>query len=132
MLTQTGVIAVWAYGLNTVEGPEVNELVHDFYAKIIGPYWPPQRRFVEEGYRTIPFPFEEIAAPAFCMEARWKFEQLLGYIGTWSATNRYIKDTGYDPLKSLACGLKKVWGNMDSPRCILWPLSLRVGCLTIP
>ena len=56
VLTPNGVIAVWAYGINTVEGDDTNQLVQDFYSKTVGPYWPPERRFVEEGYRTIPFP----------------------------------------------------------------------------
>lgn len=131
VLLPTGVIAVWAYGLNAVAGNHVNELVHAYYTRTVGPYWPPQRRFVEEGYREIPFPFEEIKPPTFRMQARWKLDQLLGYFSTWSATGRYIKATGQDPLKPLARELKQVWGDADTPRHIAWPLSLRVGRLSI-
>lgn len=127
VLTVNGVIAVWAYGINTVEGDAANQIVQEFYAKTVGPYWPPERRFVEEGYRTIPFPFVEIATPAFRMEARWTLDQLLGYFSTWSATNRYIKTTGCNPLEPLATKLRRVWGDTNAPRSILWPLSLRVG-----
>ena len=127
VLQPGGVLAVWAYGINEVEGDTVNRLVQDFYSNIVGPYWPPERRLVEEGYRTIPFPFAEIAAPSFRMEARWTFEQLIGYFSTWSATNRFIKATGRNPLEPLSDALTRPWGDINLPRRVTWPLSLRLG-----
>jgi ubiquinone/menaquinone biosynthesis C-methylase UbiE len=127
VLKPNGVLAAWAYGMNEVEGDTVNQLVQDYYANVVGPYWPPERKLVEEGYRTIPFPFTEITGPTFRMEVRWTSEQLLGYFSTWSATNRCIKATGEDPLGPLSEKLKRVWGSADSPRLVTWPLSLRIG-----
>jgi ubiquinone/menaquinone biosynthesis C-methylase UbiE len=127
VLRPGGLLAAWAYGIDEVEGDAVNQLAQDYYANIVGPYWPPERRLVEEGYRTIPFPFAEIALPTFRMETRWTLEQLLGYFSSWSATNRYIKATGRNPLEPLSEKLTKVWGDVNSPRLVLWPLSFRVG-----
>jgi ubiquinone/menaquinone biosynthesis C-methylase UbiE len=127
VLKPRGVLAAWAYGINEVEGNAVNELVQDYYSNIVGPHWPPERKLVEEGYRTIPFPFAEITPPAFRMEARWTLEQLLGYFSTWSATNRFIKATGRNPLEPLSVSLRGVWGDAKSPRLVTWPLSLRLG-----
>lgn len=127
VLVSNGVLAAWAYGINTVEGDAVNDLVQDFYANTVGPYWPPERKLVEEGYRTIPFPFAGITAPDIRMEARWTLDQLLGYFSTWSATNRYIKATGRNPLGPLATELSRAWGDPTSPRLVVWPLSLRAG-----
>jgi hypothetical protein len=120
-------LAAWAYGINQVEGEPVNELAQDFYANIVGPYWPPERKLVEEGYRNVPFPLAEVAAPTFRMQARWTLDQLLGYFSTWSATNRFIKATGRNPLIELSQNLRQVWGNRAAPRLITWPLALRVG-----
>jgi ubiquinone/menaquinone biosynthesis C-methylase UbiE len=128
VLRPGGVLAVWAYGVNEVEGDTLNRLVQDFYSNIVGPYWPPERKLVEEGYRTIPFPFTEIAPPSFRMEARWTLEQLIGYFSTWSATNRFIKATGRNPLEPLSDALARSWGEVNRPRRITWPLSLRLGC----
>lgn len=61
------------------------------------------------------------------MEARWTLEQLLGYFSAWSATNRYLKATGRNPLESLSAQLSRVWGNTNATRLITWPLSLRIG-----
>ena len=127
MLSPGGVLAAWAYGMNEVEGDAINQLVQDFYSKTVGPYWPPERKLVEGGYRTIPFPFAEITPPTFRMEARWTLEQLLGYLSTWSATNRFIKATGRNPLEPLSEALARVWGDPTSPRLIGWPLSLSLG-----
>lgn len=127
VLAPGGVIAVWAYGINTFEDDNVNQIVQRFYAETVGPYWPPERMLVEAGYRTIPFPFAEITPPSFHMQAHWTLEQLLGYFSTWSATNRYIKATGRNPIVPLAEELKRVWGNANQARQISWPLPVRIG-----
>jgi ubiquinone/menaquinone biosynthesis C-methylase UbiE len=127
VLKPNGVLAAWAYGINSVEGDAVNQLVQDFYANVVGPYWPPERKLVEDGYTTIPFPFVEITPPVFRMEARWSLEQLLGYFSTWSATNRFLKATGRNPIEPLSEELSHVWGDINSSRIIVWPLSLRIG-----
>lgn len=127
VLKPNGVLAAWAYGINTVEGDGVNQVVQHFYENVVGPYWPPERELVEAGYRTISFPFAEITPPVFRMEASWTLEQLLGYFSTWSATNRCIKATGRNPLEPLSQELSRVWGDANSPRRIVWPLSLRLG-----
>jgi SAM-dependent methyltransferase len=127
VLAPGGKIAVWAYGINTVEGDAVDALVQDYYANIVGPYWPPERKLIEEGYRTIPFPFAEITPPPFQMQADWNLDGLVGYFSTWSATNRYIKANGHNPLEKLAADLKTVWGDPALPRRVVWPLPVRIG-----
>jgi len=127
VLKPGGVLAVWAYGINEVEGESVNQLVNEFYVNTVGPYWPPERALVEAGYRTIPFPFAELTPPAFRMEARWTLEQLLGYFSTWSATNRFIKATGRNPIEPLSTAMLRVWGDPNATRLITWPLLVRLG-----
>lgn len=127
VLRPAGILAVWAYGINEVEGAATNEIVQDFYGNIVGPYWPPERRIVEEGYETLPFPFAEVRPPGFRMQARWTLQQLLGYFSTWSATNRFIKTRGENPLPALRDRLAKSWADAETARLVTWPLTLRVG-----
>jgi ubiquinone/menaquinone biosynthesis C-methylase UbiE len=127
VLTADGIIAVWAYGIDEVEGDAVNALAQDYYSNVVGPYWPPERVLVEQGYRTIPFPFTEISAPPIHMEMQWDLDALLGYCGTWSATNRFIKAKGFNPLERLEKELSEVWGERHRTRRVTWPLSMRVG-----
>lgn len=121
-----GVLAAISYGEVRVEG-EPDRVVSHFYHDLIGPYWPPERRYVDENYTTIPFPFAGIAAPTFAMEAEWEMGHLLGYLGTWSAVKEYERKRGENPLAMIADELATAWGDPGRPRRISWPLNLRAG-----
>lgn len=123
-----GLLAVWTYGLMDCT-PEVDRCVRRFYSETVGPYWPPERALVESGYRDIPFPFAPVPAPPFAMEAQWDLGELMGYLGTWSATRRYIEERGSDPRQPIADELSAAWGSPRMKRRIQWPLSLKLGCV---
>ncbi len=127
VLRPAGVLAAWTYGVLTVQGSAVDALVQEFYRQTVGPYWPPERAQVEDGYRSLPFPFAAIAPPTFSMEASWALPELFGYLRSWSATGRYIKANGHDPVTALAAELAPLWGPSADRRLVTWPLSLRVG-----
>ena len=126
VLRPSGILAVWSYGLFECS-PAVDVLVRRLYADIVGPYWPMERRLVEEGYRSLPYPFPELAPPAFAMEARWTLAQTAGYLNTWSAVQRYRKDRAEDPLDLIAAELTAAWGDPAAAQRLRWPLQLRVG-----
>jgi SAM-dependent methyltransferase len=128
VLKPGGVLAVWTYGVQTLDDEQINAHVQHFYREIVGPYWPPERALVEVGYQTIEFPFAEIAVPAFAMTADWPLARLLGYFRSWSATGRYIQAHGADPVVGLAEALAPLWGEPETVRQVTWPLALRVGC----
>lgn len=126
VLMPHGVIAEWSYGLLHVPtAPHVTDLVNAL-DRDIGAWWPPERRHIDEGYQSLPFPFEPIDIGKFDMQADWTREQLLGYLGTWSAVTRFRDDRGSDPLEPLAAAMADAWGTVPTHR-IHWPLTLRVG-----
>jgi hypothetical protein len=127
VLRPGGLLVAWTYGRQRVDDGPVDEVLDDFYHRVIGPYWAPERRWVETGYRTLQFPFEEIAIDAPPMIAKWSLAQLLGYIGTWSAVARCREVTGKNPLAELAEPLVPLWGDPSAPRRVEWPLSVRAG-----
>jgi SAM-dependent methyltransferase len=127
VLTSDGVLAVWTYGLQRLDEPALNRVLAEFYHETVGAYWAPERRHVESGYRTLPFPYPELPGPALEMRQRWSLRDLLGYIGTWSATQRAREVTGKDPVADLSKVLSPLWGASDGLRLVRWPLSLRVG-----
>lgn len=122
-----GLLAVWTYGMHSTSDKSIDALVRYFYSHIVGAYWPPERRHVETGYRDLPFPFADIAAPAFAMTAHWSLPQLLGYLRSWSATARYVRERGVDPVLELGAQLATLWGDTDAALTITWPLALRAG-----
>ncbi len=127
VLKPSGVVAVWTYGPLHLQGTDVDALVQEFYYEIVGPYWPPERRLVEDGYRTLVFPFAELAPPSFNMEADWERGRLLGYLRTWSATARYVDDKGVDPVAVFEERLAPLWPDVHQTRRVSWPLAIRVG-----
>lgn len=126
VLAAGGALAVWTYKLLSVT-PEVDRILVPFATGTVGPCWPPERRYVDEEYRTLPFPFAEEPAPRFTQVERWDLGRLLGYVATWSAVKRYAKRHGEDPLPALARGLAEAWGNPDQVREVALPIYLRVG-----
>lgn len=124
VLRAGGVLAVWTYSLFRA-GADVDTVVADFYRNVVGPYWPRERRHVEEAYAQLPFPLPEIDAPHFALRTDWRWEQALAYVGTWSAVARYRRLRGSDPLVVLAPRLHAAWG--EAQRTVHWPLHLRVG-----
>jgi SAM-dependent methyltransferase len=118
-----GVLAIWCYGLSSIT-PEIDAVVHELYEDRLGPYWEPERRLVEVGYRTVAFPFPELSVPAFAMELTWTPDHLMGYLGTWSPLKRYRDEKGEDPLPAIASKLEQAWGDAEE-RKVSWPLSLR-------
>lgn len=120
------IIAVWCYGLMEIT-PAIDQIVRRYYHNVIGKYWEPERQMVEQGYRGIPFPFQEIETPEFLMEATWTFDHLLGYLGTWSATQAAIRSEGRNPLEEIRAELQGAWGPEKLARRIRWPLFVRAG-----
>jgi SAM-dependent methyltransferase len=127
VLVPGGVLAVWTYGVTRLDHPGADQALSHFYSQIVGPYWPADRCHVESGYRTLPFPFPELAPPNFQMREEWTLPQLLGYVGTWSATRRFREATGRDPVEDLGGELARQWGDPATRRRISWPLSMRLG-----
>jgi SAM-dependent methyltransferase len=125
-LRSGGLIAVWCYGFLELD-PKVDALLHQFYSEIVGPYWDFERKLVEEGYRSISFPFAEIEAPPFAIETSWSLNQLLGYLRSWSATQKFMEVKGRDPIELIMPELASAWDDASQVRAVKWPLSMRVG-----
>jgi SAM-dependent methyltransferase len=123
VLRPGGVVAAWTYEKFHADAV-LDAVVDHFYVDVVGRYWPPERSYVESGYRDLPFPLEEEATPAFRLVTEWDLEQVLGYIGSWSAVQRCRDSTGSDPLPALRRALEPHW---SGPRRVEWPLHLRVG-----
>lgn len=118
------VLAIWSYALAFIT-PEVDRVVSHFYNDVVGPYWEAERRFVESGYGDIDVPFREIKpVPAFDMRVEWTLEHLVGYLGTWSATQSAIKKLGRNPLDEVVEDLRGAWG-AETTRTVRWPLAVR-------
>jgi SAM-dependent methyltransferase len=122
VLRPAGVLALVSYALSRIT-PEVDAVVDELYTSL-DPYWEPERRIVEDGYASVRVPFAELPTPAFEMRSAWTVDDLIGYLGTWSALRKAQAAEGRDPLGDIGPQLATVWG--ESPRRgAVWPLSVR-------
>lgn len=126
VLEADGVLAVWSYNLLSI-APPIDAIVNHYYHDIVGPYWPPERQLVEQGYAPLPAPFSELHTPAFAMTSHWTLADLLGYLGTWSASVYYAKAKQRDPLSRIREALAQAWGDPEQRYTVHWPLQIRVG-----
>ncbi|MBF3183040.1 SAM-dependent methyltransferase, partial [Pseudomonas aeruginosa] len=122
------ILALVTYGVLHVDGP-MEPLVQHFYHQVVGPYWPAERRHVEEGYRSLPFPFEERRLPDLAIEVAWTLDELLGYVGTWSAVKEAGKALGQDPGAAFVDELREAWGDPQTRYRVSWPLTVRAGVI---
>lgn len=123
-----GLFAAWSYGACNA-GADVEGLLREFEHGTVGRYWSAGRRWVDEGYRTIPFPFQEVTMPAFVLRATWTLSQLGEYLRSWSAVAKYRRQQGKDPVAPLLEQIGQHW-RTEGPaaiREITWPLTVRVG-----
>jgi SAM-dependent methyltransferase len=125
VLKNNGVFAASAYNLLHVE-PAIDELMNRYYYDVVGPFWPPERKLVEQ-FGDLPFPFHKVDAPKFEMTAQWNLDHLFGYLQTWSSTQRFIAAKGSDPLEQIMDELHRAWGNSNQTRRVTWPLVVRIG-----
>jgi hypothetical protein len=118
-------LASWGYALCKIN-PAIDKLFLHFYHDVVGPYWDDARKLVEDEYRSISFPFKQIPSPEFQLDVEWTFDEFVGYLSTWSATQKYIKSNGNDPLLQFAEQLKLVWKPEEKYK-VTFPLFLKLG-----
>jgi SAM-dependent methyltransferase len=116
--------SAWTYSLLTVQ-PDMDELIADFYKKTLAGYWDRERQYVDEEYRTIPFPYKKIPAPQFHIRISWSLQDLSGYISSWSAVQKYIKVNGISPVDALMEKLSTKW--KDDKLQVSFPLYMIAG-----
>ena len=127
-VARTGaILAVWCYGVCELPAARGNAELQHYYSNIVGPYWAPERLLVESGYRTLEFPSPELQPPALTMRLDWTLDQLLGYASSWSASARYFKERGVDPVNALRSALRPHWGEATTRHTVQWPVSLRAA-----
>ena len=123
VLKPQGVFAAIGYGLIEVQDAAINSLVQQLYFDTLNDYWDSERRYIDELYQTIPFPFKEQAVAEMHLQYQWSPQQLLSYLKTWSALKHYQEKYHHDPLQLISNALQAVSENLD----VTFPVLLRVG-----
>jgi len=122
------IIAAWSYAMHKIT-PEIDKISDrlDFGGDILGDYWAKEIRYVQEDYKTIPFPFEEITTPKFTIGTKWNLDQLLNYLDTWSAIRKYRSEKDADPLILIKNEIEPYWKDYLEKKPVTWTINLKVG-----
>ncbi len=126
LLKPGGIIAIWGYGLMRVN-QAVNAVIDEFYTQIIGPYWDPERRQIDDHYASIIFDFAEIpVSKPLAIVDEWPYERLEGYFNSWSSVQHYINKEGQNPVPELVGKIRQHWPQGKSKQ-VTFPIFLRLG-----
>lgn len=117
--------AAWTYSLLTID-PITDALIKQYHDVTLGPYWDAARTFVNEAYRTIPFPFTLLPDPGFSIVCNWNTEELKGYLHTWSAREQFLKEHDHDPVDELMHEVALNW-LPEEKRQVKFPIHLKMG-----
>ncbi len=122
------ILAVWGYGLMEVS-PEINQLIYRFYNTVVGPYWDPERKYIEEKYDTIGFCLPDIkVTEGIRIEKSMDLSDLQGYLNSWSAVQHYIRNKGTNPVNDLLEQLRECWPD-GTRKQVGFPVFIRAGSI---
>ena len=120
------IIAAWMYYNHNTGDERITKVVHDFYENITMPYWDYERKYVEEKYSTVEFDYELLPVKKFESILEWKREDLVGYISSWSAIQKFMKENGHSPVPFIEEKIKKLWPE-GAVKKVTFPIYLKLG-----
>lgn len=120
-------IALVSYGRVVLEEP-MQSILAAFYDGRLREHWPPERRHVDAGYRSLAFPFRELDVPPFALREAWDLARVLGYVETWSATQA-LRAAQPSVVDAWRAAMTRAWGDAKTRRELTWPLAVRVGVI---
>ncbi|MEO6405601.1 MAG: class I SAM-dependent methyltransferase [Ferruginibacter sp.] len=123
------IIAAWIYNLFKADDI-TNKYIDNLYWNTLKNYWDNERHYVDEDYKNIPFPFESIPNPGFSIKLKWTAEDLEGYLGTWSAVQKFKKLHNVNPVNTVARNIKQHWPPNEI-RLITFPISLKMAYVNL-
>jgi ubiquinone/menaquinone biosynthesis C-methylase UbiE len=125
---QNGLLAVFGYGKIQINR-EVDPVINDLYKRAFSTYFRQNREYLNQEYRTIPFPFDEIPAPRFTIKSHWTLNDLEGYFNSWSPVQRFKSEKEYNPADET---MEIITGKLPAgkPFEVRFPVFMRLGRVT--
>ncbi len=63
------------------------------------------------------------------MRRRWRLEDLLGFVETWSALRALERSQGRGAIEAFRRDVTRAWEAGPAERLVRWPLTIRAGRL---
>lgn len=122
---KNALLAVIGYGMVRID-EQSNTVIDNLYERAFQEYFNENRRYLDNRYQNIPFPFDEITSPAFEKHYNWSIDELEGYFNSWSAIQRIKSEKGYNPADDTIAELKNVLDNSENFE-VTFPIFMRLG-----
>lgn len=118
-------LAVIGYGMVRVNS-EINPIIDQLYDKAFNTYFTKARSYLDNHYKSLPFPFEEIPAPSFEYSTQWSIDELEGYFNSWSAVQKMKTEENYNPATDT---IKKIKRRISTEEKfdVSFPVFMRLG-----
>jgi SAM-dependent methyltransferase len=123
VLRPGGLLAAIGYGWFYVD-PIIDEIVGRTLLKPLEPVWAPGNWLLVDGYRTIPFPGQEVRLTPCAVHLVWSREQLEAYVRSWSAVQRLGSELVVEAFAEIA----EHWPG-EQPRHVFMPVVTRAARL---
>lgn len=121
-----GLLAVIGYNIAKIDA-ETDKIIKNFYLNITGPYWDKERKYIDEEYKTIPFPYKDLQTPTFTAQYEWELPHLTGFLNSWSAVQHYKdKNNNRNPVDFIEKELRNIWPE-GTKKKVNFPILLRIG-----
>lgn len=129
VLKPGGIIAIWAYPKSDLIEPNLNVILSDFFEMLWEKEcWPWERKYVDDGYQNIPFPFKEVQVPDFYLRFEQDLNELTNYVKTWSSVAEYEKKFGKNPVDAILIPqLKPLWKDPCKREKLESKLTVKIG-----
>ncbi|NGP87948.1 hypothetical protein [Fodinibius halophilus] len=123
-----GLLAVIGYSMISIND-KADPILEALYEEAFGTYFNENRQYLDQYYRTIPFPFEEIQTPNLEYTVSWSIDELEGYFNSWSAIQKMKSDQGYNPVPKTMNKLKSKLPETQKLE-VSFPIFMRLGRLS--
>jgi len=111
VLKPHALMALWCYDVCSLDNPDSNEALKNYYFHEVGPYFNPNRKLIDDKYVNIVPTFGRIERKEMSMQKTMDMSTLIGYLSTWSGLDNYKKANPNkpDPLQNL---IKRIESNI--------------------
>ena len=125
VLKAGGILAVWGYGLLRID-EHINPIIDDFYTNVVGKYWDPERKHIDNHYTDIHMGLAQInVKKTFKISVYWSPDELEGYFNTWSSVRHYQKAHQNNPVDRLMVQFRELWHEKDKT-AVRFPVFLKM------
>lgn len=127
VLKPGGLFVAWTYAQHWLDDESLTAVTDHYHNETLRDYWPERRKHPVNRYREIDLPFSPMHSPQLMMKVEHTLEAHIGYLRSWSGTQRYIDAHHDDPTHAVMLELATLWGDPDAKHTVHWPLTIKAG-----